>query len=99
MYRPVRAAQLRLRPRQQTLTLLADTRHVDISEAAVLADLLLDPETTTDSPTVSLYDRSGYDTTSSSGHRQPVRTRRAPQPRLRGLRPGGRRDHHVDTDR
>jgi hypothetical protein len=29
--------------RQQTLTLLTATRHVDISEAAVLADLLLDP--------------------------------------------------------
>jgi uncharacterized protein YeaO (DUF488 family) len=33
--------------RQQTLTLLTATRHVDISEAAVLADLLLDPETRT----------------------------------------------------
>jgi hypothetical protein len=84
MYRLVRAAQLRLRPRQQTLTLLTDTRHVDISEAAVLADLLLDPETTTDSPTVSLYDRSGYDTTSSSGHRQPVRTRRGPPATIEG---------------
>jgi hypothetical protein len=84
MYRLVRAAQLRLRPRQQTLTLLTDTRPVDISEAAVLADLLLDPETTTDSPTVSLYDRSGYDTTSSSGHRQPVRTKRGPPATIEG---------------
>lgn len=33
--------------RQQTLTLLTATRHVDISEAAVLADLLLDPQTRT----------------------------------------------------
>jgi hypothetical protein len=33
---------------QQTLTLLTATRHVDVSEAAVLADLLLDPETRTD---------------------------------------------------
>jgi hypothetical protein len=54
MYRLVRAAQLRLRPRQQTLTLLTDTRPVDISEAAVLADLLLDPETTTDSNCIAL---------------------------------------------
>jgi hypothetical protein len=54
MYRLVRAAQLRLRPRQQTLTLLTDTRHVDISEAAVLADLLLDPETTTASNCIAL---------------------------------------------
>jgi hypothetical protein len=33
--------------RRQTLTLLTATRHVDVSEAAVLADLLLDPETRT----------------------------------------------------
>ena len=45
---PVRAKALRhLRElaQQQTLTLLTATRHPDISEAAVLADLLLDAAT------------------------------------------------------